>query len=80
MEKFNRTMRGYDPDEVKNFLDQVIQKVEAMNEDNKKKEEKIKLQEKKIIELSSIYEENQKLRQQNEQLKQKLERHEWKKL
>ena len=76
MEKFNRTMRGYDPDEVKNFLDQAIQKVEAMNEDNKKKEEKIKLQEKKIIELSSIYEENQKLRQQNEQLKQKLERHE----
>ena len=28
MEKFNRTLRGYDPVEVNQFLDQVIKKVE----------------------------------------------------
>ena len=41
MEKFNRTMRGYDPEEVKNFLDQVIKKVEQMSSENKKKDERI---------------------------------------
>ncbi len=30
MEKFTRVMRGYDPDEVNNFLDQVIKRVEKM--------------------------------------------------
>ena len=48
MEKFNRTMRGYDPDEVKNFLDQVIKKVEQINSENKKKDSIIKEQEIKI--------------------------------
>ena len=67
MEKFNRTMRGYDPDEVKNFLDQVIKKVEQINSENKKKDSIIKEQEIKIIELSKLEEENQKLRQKIEQ-------------
>ena len=30
MEKITRVMRGYDPDEVNNFLDQVIKRVEKM--------------------------------------------------
>ena len=30
MEKFNRTLRGYDPEEVNNFLDQIIARVEIM--------------------------------------------------
>ena len=30
MEKFSRTMRGYDPEEVNNFLDKVINQVETM--------------------------------------------------
>ena len=30
MEKFNRTLRGYDPDEVNSFLDKVIGQVEGM--------------------------------------------------
>ena len=30
MEKFNRTIRGYDPDEVNRFLDKVISQVEVM--------------------------------------------------
>lgn len=67
MEKFNRTMRGYDPEEVKDFLDQVIKKVEQMNIDNKNKDNKIKMQEAKIIELSKLFEENQKLKQKLEQ-------------
>ncbi len=67
MEKFNRTMRGYDTDEVKAFLDQVIQKVEQMTADNKQKDMVIKNQESKIIELSKLAEENQKLRQKLEQ-------------
>ena len=39
MEKFNRTLRGYDPVEVNNFLDQVIKQVEDMVDDIKKKVE-----------------------------------------
>ena len=41
MEKFNRTLRGYDPVEVNNFLDQVIKQVEQMVDDIKKKDEEI---------------------------------------
>lgn len=67
MEKFNRTMRGYDTEEVKSFLDQVIQKVEQMTADNKQKDLTIKSQENKIIELSKLAEENQRLRQKLEQ-------------
>ena len=58
MDKFNRTLRGYDPEEVNAFLDGVIQKVEQMIEE--------------IEELQSLVEENQKLRQQNNQYR-KLE-------
>lgn len=41
MEKFNRVLRGYDPDEVNAFLDSVIEKVEYMISDMKKKDEQI---------------------------------------
>ena len=41
MEKFNRTLRGYDPVEVNNFLDQVIKQVEKMVDDIKEKDTKI---------------------------------------
>ena len=41
MEKFNRVLRGYDPDEVNAFLDSVIEKVESMISDMKKKDEQI---------------------------------------
>ena len=56
MEKFNRTLRGYDPEEVNAFLDKVIKQVEQMIEDNKKKD-------KQIAELVSIAEENTRLKQ-----------------
>ena len=67
MEKFNRTMRGYDTEEVKTFLDQVIKKVEQMTEENKQKDLVIKNQEAKIIELQQYEEENLRLHQKLEQ-------------
>lgn len=54
MEKFNRVLRGYDPDEVNAFLDQVILKVEKM----------VLQLEEKNEELQKIKEENATLRQE----------------
>ena len=42
MDKFNRTLHGYDPDEVNAFLDQVINHVEKMVADMKAKNARIK--------------------------------------
>lgn len=42
MDKFNRTLHGYDPDEVNAFLDQVINHVEKMVADMKVKNARIK--------------------------------------
>ena len=42
MEKFNRTLRGYDPDEVNEFLDQVIGKVEKLVSDIETKNSEMK--------------------------------------
>ena len=41
MEKFNRVLRGYDPNEVNDFLDKVIAQVENMIDEMKKKDEQI---------------------------------------
>ena len=41
MEKFNRVLRGYEPDEVNNFLDHVIAEVEKMVSEIKAKDEEI---------------------------------------
>lgn len=41
MEKFNRTLRGYDPLEVNGFLDQIIRQVEEMVEEIKVKDARI---------------------------------------
>lgn len=41
MEKFNRTLRGYDPEEVNSFIDKVISQVEGMISDIKEKDERI---------------------------------------
>ena len=56
MEKFNRTLRGYDPIEVNQFLDQVIRQVEKMVNDIKEKDAR-------IAELEVMEEENKKLRE-----------------
>ena len=55
MEKFNRTLRGYDPDEVNRFLDNVIAQVETMISDIKEKDAK-------IAELERIETENKALK------------------
>ena len=52
MEKFNRTLRGYDPEEVNNFLDKVINQVEQMVDEIKDKDKRIK-------ELESLEKENE---------------------
>ena len=49
MEKFNRTLRGYDPDEVNSFLDKVIGQVEGMVSQIKEKDAR-------IAELDKYYE------------------------
>ena len=56
MEKFNRTLRGYDPEEVNAFLDQVIARVETMVSDINKKDAKIKELEAKIAETDRLRE------------------------
>lgn len=62
MEKFNRTLRGYDPEEVNAFLDQVIEQVEKMIEEIKLKNERIR-----ILEM---------LEQENVTLKEKIDHYE----
>lgn len=42
MERFNRVLRGYDPEEVNNFLDKVIEQVEVMVEEIKTKDAQLK--------------------------------------
>jgi len=56
MEKFNRTLRGYDPEEVNSFLDKVIAQVETMISEIKEKDTK-------IAELERVELENKALRE-----------------
>lgn len=55
MEKFNRTLRGYDPEEVNSFLDKVIGQVEGMIGQIKEKDAR-------IAELEKMEAENQQLK------------------
>ena len=69
MEKFRRTVRGYNPEEVNAFLDKVIAKVESMVADIKAKNEEIrKLNE----QIKSLQEE----KTENTAMKEKLEQYE----
>lgn len=56
MDKFSRTLRGYDPDEVNKFLDKVIGQVETMVRELREKDEK-------IVEFQSLIVENQALKE-----------------
>lgn len=60
MEKFSRTLRGYDPEEVNAFLDQIINQVEKMVVEIKEKDGKIN-------ELNALVDENMRLREKIEQ-------------
>ena len=62
MEKFNRTIRGYDPEEVNSFLDKVISQVEVMVNELKEKDTR-------IAELESYEIENKNLKEKYQKLK-----------
>ena len=62
MEKFTRTMRGYDPSEVNRFLDNVIKQVDKLVKLIKEKDAAIKVRDQKIMELQRQMAETNKLR------------------
>ena len=53
MQKFSRTLHGYNPDEVNNFLDDVISQVEAMIESNRQKNQEILLLKNELSKIKS---------------------------
>ena len=53
MDRFSRTLHGYNPDEVNSFLDDVIVQVERIIDSNKLKNEEIDNLKKRIEELES---------------------------
>lgn len=53
MQKFSRTLHGYNPDEVNSFLDEVISRVEKMIESNRQKNEEILLLKNKLSKVES---------------------------
>ncbi len=53
MERFTRVLRGYDPEEVNEFLDQVIAQVQKMVKSMKEKDKKIAIMNEKIKKLES---------------------------
>ena len=67
MEKFTRVMRGYDPDEVNNFLDQVIKRVEKMIADIDKKNKLIEAQKEEIRKLNENAEKNENVKEKLQQ-------------
>ena len=48
MEKFSRTLRGYNPEEVNEFLDKIIKQVETIVSESKEKDLKIATLEQQI--------------------------------
>ena len=67
MEKFNRTLRGYDPDEVNEFLDEIIKKVEKLVSDIEEKNNEISERDEKIKELKEELKESSSLKEKLEQ-------------
>lgn len=67
MDKFNRVLRGYDPDEVNKFLDEVIRQVEKMIKDIKLKDQQLILKDRKIKELKAELEETAHIKEKLEQ-------------
>ena len=54
MEKFTRVPDGYNPSEVNQFLDQVINQVSVIINESKEKDEKIRKIEKKLAETANL--------------------------
>lgn len=56
MDKFNRALHGYDPDEVNAFLDQVINHIEKMVTEMKEKDARIQELEEKVLKVNGMSE------------------------
>ena len=67
MERFNRVLRGYDPEEVNNFLDKVIEQVEAMVQEIKVKDQEIKTKDEILKRYKAMETEYYALRQNKDQ-------------
>lgn len=63
MEKFTRTMRGYDPTEVNRFLDNVIKQVDKMVKLIREKDNAIKIRDQKILALQKSMAETNKMKE-----------------
>lgn len=72
MEKFSITERGYNPEEVNQFLDQIIRKFEEMVKEISEKNDMISVLKKERVELIKNSN-NELLEQENKRLKEKLE-------
>jgi DivIVA domain-containing protein len=57
MDKFKKTIHGYDPDEVKAYLDEIISLVEKMVASNKEKNAEIIRLSKELEETKTKYNE-----------------------
>lgn len=57
MDKFKKTIHGYDPDEVKAYLDEIISLVEKMVASNKEKNNEIIRLNKELEETKAKYDE-----------------------
>ena len=57
MDKFKKTIYGYDPDEVKAYLDEIISLVEKVVASNKEKNEEITRLSKELEETKAKYNE-----------------------
>ena len=58
-----RTFKNYTPEEIDNFLEQIISQVERMIEDNKAKNRELLLKDKKIEELQKLVDNTSKDRE-----------------
>lgn len=72
MEKFNRVMHGYDPNEVNAFLDKVIVQVESMVNDIKAKNERIAELEQMEKDYYVLKEKNENFSKMEETLRQAI--------
>lgn len=72
MEKFSRTLRGYNPDEVNRFLDKIINQVENIVAMDKEKDLRIAELEKLEIENQSLKEQIEKYEKSQETLNKAL--------
>jgi len=61
MEKFTRTLRGYNPEEVNDFIDKVIKKVEKMVSDIEERDKQIAERDHVIEELTKKIRETERL-------------------